>query len=199
VRRRQVLELAQRAPGVLQHAEQVARLAVRLFDVTAPVHNLGEREREWLEHAAWLHDVGYSIHFERHHKHSQYLITTANLDAFDSREIEVIAEVARYHRGAPPRERHAGFGALRAWQQKCVEKLAALLRIANALDRTHAARVVELYAAMPKRRKVVIEVLSPFDVELELASARHRSDLFERLFDRELTFRQGLEKPGRRR
>jgi exopolyphosphatase/guanosine-5'-triphosphate,3'-diphosphate pyrophosphatase len=198
VRRRQVQELALRAPGMRSHAEQVARLAVRLFDVTAPVHNLGEREREWLEHAALLHDVGYSIHFERHHKHSHYLITTANLDAFDSREIEVIAEVARYHRGAPPRPRHATFAALRAWQQRTIEKLAALLRIANALDRTHAARVVELYGALKKREKVVIEVLSPFDVELELAAARHRSDLFERLFGREIAFRQGLEKRPRR-
>jgi exopolyphosphatase/guanosine-5'-triphosphate,3'-diphosphate pyrophosphatase len=199
VRRRQVQELAQRAPGMALHAEQVARLAVRLFDVTAPVHNLGEREREWLEHAAHLHDVGYSIHFERHHKHSHYLITTANLDAFDPREIEVIAEVARYHRGAPPRERHATFAALRAWQKRTIEKLASLLRIANALDRTHAARVVELYASLKKRRDVIIEVLSPFDVELELAAARHRSGYFEDLFERRLHFRQGLEKRTRRR
>ncbi|MGE0641739.1 MAG: HD domain-containing protein [Thermoanaerobaculia bacterium] len=199
VRRRQVMELAQRAPGMLQHVEQVARLAVRLFDVTAPVHNLGVREREWLEYAAWLHDVGYSIHFERHHKHSHYLITTANLDAFDPREIEVIAEVARYHRGAPPRARHTHFAALRGWQQKTIEKLAAILRIANALDRTHAARAVELYASLKKRRTVVIELLSPFDLELELAAARHRADLFESVFGRRVTFRQGLEKRSRRR
>ena len=199
VRRRQVMELAQRAPGMLQHVEQVARLAVRLFDVTAPVHNLGVREREWLEHAAWLHDIGYSIHFERHHKHSHYLIATANLDAFDPREIEVIAEVARYHRGAPPRARHANFAALRSWQQKTIEKLAAILRIANALDRTHAARAVELYASLKKRREVVIELLSPFDMGLELAAARHRAGHFERVFGREVTFRQGLEKRVRRR
>jgi exopolyphosphatase/guanosine-5'-triphosphate,3'-diphosphate pyrophosphatase len=199
VRRRQVLELAQRAPGMVEHAEQVARLAVRLFDITAPVHNLGEREREWLEFAALLHDVGYSIHFERHHKHSHYLITTANLDAFDSREIEVIAEVARYHRGAPPKARHATFAALRSWQQRTIEILAAILRIANALDRTHAARVVELYAALKKRRTVTIEVLSPYDVGLELAAARHRSDLFEELTGREIRFRPGLERRARRR
>ena len=199
VRRRQVHELAQRAPGMAPHAEQVARLAVRLFDLTAPVHNLGVREREWLEYGALLHDIGYSIHFERHHKHSHYLITTANLDAFDPREIEVIAEVARYHRGAPPRERHATFSALRAWQKRTIEKLAALIRIANALDRTHAARVVELYGSLRKRREVIVEVMSPFDVELELAAARHRADLFEKLFGRKMQFRQGLEKRRRRR
>ncbi len=74
-----------------------------------------------------------------------------------------------------------------------IEKLAALLRVANALDRTHAARVVELYASLVKRRRVVVELLSPFDVSLELAAARHRAGLFERLFGRRLEFRQGLE------
>jgi exopolyphosphatase/guanosine-5'-triphosphate,3'-diphosphate pyrophosphatase len=158
------------------------------------VHDLGERERDWLEFAALLHDVGYSIHFRRHHKHSFYLIATATLDAFDPREVEILAHVARYHRGALPKAKHLEFAALESWQQRAVEKLAALLRLANALDRTHAARVVELYASLVKRKRVVIEVLSPYDVALELAAARFRSDLFERVFGRRLVFRQGLEK-----
>jgi exopolyphosphatase/guanosine-5'-triphosphate,3'-diphosphate pyrophosphatase len=195
VRRRQVLRLAERTgEGLLPHAQQVARLAVRLFDLLAPVHDLGERERDWLEFAALLHDVGYSIHFRRHHKHSFYLIATATLDAFDPREVEILAHVARYHRGALPKAKHLEFAALESWQQRAVEKLAALLRLANALDRTHAARVVELYASLVKRKRVVIEVLSPYDVALELAAARFRSDLFERVFGRRLVFRQGLEK-----
>lgn len=199
VRRRQVLDLASRAPGMLAHAQQVAHLSVRLFDLTAPVHNLGAREREWLEFAALLHDIGHSIHFERHHKHSHYLITTADLDGFDPREIEIIAEVARYHRGAPPRARHASFAALRSWQQRSVERLTPLLRVANALDCTHATRVVELYASLKGRREVMVEVLSPFEVGLELAAARDRAPLFEKVFARRLTFRQGLKKPSRRR
>jgi exopolyphosphatase/guanosine-5'-triphosphate,3'-diphosphate pyrophosphatase len=199
VRRRQVLDLASRAPGMLVHAQQVARLAIRLFDLAAPVHNLGAREREWLEFAALLHDIGHSIHFERHHKHSHYLITTADLDGFDPREIEIIAEVARYHRGAPPREKHPSFAALRPWQQRTIEKLTALLRVANALDCTHATRVVELHASLKGRRSMGVEVLSPFEVDLELESARQRAILFERVFGRRLTFRQGLKKPSRRR
>jgi len=196
VRRRQVLELARRAPSMLPHAEQVARLAVRLFDLTAPMHRLGSRERTWLEAAALLHDVGYSIHFQRHHKHAHYLISTADLDAFDRREIEVIAQVARYHRGARPKLRHPAFAALRPWQRETVRRLSALLRVANALDRTHAARVLELHASLVKRRRVVIEVLSPYDVELELSAARFRSDLFEEVFGRRLVVRQGLEPSG---
>lgn len=197
-RRRQVLELAQRAPEMLPHAQQVARLAVRLFDLTAPVHSRGAREREWLETAALLHDVGYSIHFQRHHKHSQYLISSAGLDAFDPREIEVVAHVARYHRGATPKSKHDSFAALEAWQRKVVRELAGLLRVANALDRTHAARVVELHASLVKRRRVVIEVLSPYDVSLELAAARHRADLAEEVLGRRLEFRIGLERRRRR-
>lgn len=199
VRRRQILDLASRAPGMLVHAQQVAHLSVRLFDLTAAVHNLGAREREWLEFAALLHDIGHSIHFERHHKHSHYLITTADLDGFDPREIEVVAEVARYHRGAPPRDRHASFAALRTWQKHTIEKLTALLRVANALDCTHATRVVELHASLKERREVQVEVLSPFEVDLELQAARQRARFFERVFGRRLSFRQGLKRPSRRR
>jgi exopolyphosphatase/guanosine-5'-triphosphate,3'-diphosphate pyrophosphatase len=198
-RRRQVAELAQRAPAMVGHATQVARLAVRFFDLTAPVHNLGAREREWLEHAALLHDVGYSVHFQRHHKHSLYLISSADLDAFDAREIEVVAHVARYHRGAPPKRRHESFATLEPWQRDTVRRLAALLRVANALDHTHAARVVELYASLIKRKRVVVEVLSPYDVSLELTAARRGAELFEEVFGRRLEFRPGLERPRRRR
>jgi len=199
VRRRQVMELAARVPSMLVHVEQVARLAVRLFDLTAPVHNLGERERSWLEYAALLHDIGYSIHFQRHHKHSHYLISTSTLDAFDPREKEILAEVSRYHRGASPKPRHPSFAALRPWQQETVRRLAALLRVANALDRTHAARVVELYASLVKRKRVTIEVLSAFDIEIELGAAAKRADLFEEVFGRRLEFRRGLETARKRR
>jgi exopolyphosphatase/guanosine-5'-triphosphate,3'-diphosphate pyrophosphatase len=197
VRRRQVEALAMRAPSMLDHSRQVARLAVRLFDATAPVHNLGEREREWLDYAALLHDVGYSIHFQRHHKHSRYLIATSNLDAFDPREIEVIAEVARYHRGARPKLSHEGFAALEGWQRRAVRPLAGLLRIANALDRTHAARVEDLRVSLVKRKRVVIEVIARLDLSLELTAARHRARLFERVTGRRVALVQARERGSR--
>ncbi len=107
--------------------------------------------------------------------------------------------MARYHRGAPPRARHASFAALKTWQQRTVEKLTALLRVANALDCTHATRVVELYTSLKGRREVRVEVLSPFEVDLELQAARQRARLFEQVFGRRMTFRQGLKRPSRRR
>jgi exopolyphosphatase/guanosine-5'-triphosphate,3'-diphosphate pyrophosphatase len=192
LRRRQVLQLAERTESVFRHQVQTARLAVRLFDVTASLHGLGAREREWLEYAALLHDVGYSIHYRGHHKHAYYLITHAVLDAFDQREIEIIAHVARYHRGSPPKAGHPTLAPLKPWQRRTIGKLAALLRLADSLDRTHASRVDEIYCAI-RGRKVTLEVLSRYAVDLELADARGRARFFERVFDCSLRLRQGLE------
>ncbi|MDP9122712.1 MAG: HD domain-containing protein, partial [Acidobacteriota bacterium] len=192
LRRRQVLRLAERVDSVFRHNLQTARLAVRVFDLTASVHGLGSREREWLEYAALLHDTGYSVHYRDHHKHTYYLIVNATLDGFDQREIEIIGHVARYHRGAKPKSNHPTFAALKPWQQRAIRQLTPLLRIADALDRTHASRVEELYAAI-RARRVTIEVLSRYEVELELEAAREHCRLFTRTFGSKLEFRQGLE------
>ena len=193
LRRRQVLQLAERTESVFRHSLQSARLALRLFDVTASVHGLAAREREWLEYAALLHDIGYSIQYRGHHKHAYYLITNADLDAFDQREIEIIAHVARYHRGPTPKpDRHPTLAALKPWQQRTVRKLAALLRLADALDRTHASRVDEIYAAIRKDR-VTLEVMSRYEVDLELEAARQRGKFFAKVFACRLRLRQGLE------
>jgi exopolyphosphatase/guanosine-5'-triphosphate,3'-diphosphate pyrophosphatase len=131
------------------------------------------------------------IDYEKHHKHGYYLITSSVLDAFDPREIEIIAHLVRYHRGARPGVKHASFRALKAWQRRAIEPLAALLRIADALDRSHARRIDEVYCSIRKKR-VRLEVLSPYDVDLELATARRRAQLFEEVFERKLELRQGL-------
>jgi len=192
LRRRQVLQLAEQAQSVLRHNVQTARLASRLFDVTASLHSFGAREREWLEYAALLHDIGYSVHYRNHHKHAYYLIANASLAGFDPPEIEIIAHLARYHRGALPKRQHPTFAALKPWQQKTVRRLAVLLRLADALDRTHASRVEEIYGAIGDDR-VRIEVVSPYQVELELeAASEHRRD-FEKIFGARLRLRQGLE------
>jgi exopolyphosphatase/guanosine-5'-triphosphate,3'-diphosphate pyrophosphatase len=192
VRRRQVVKLAQRGEAVFRHAEETARLAHRLFDLTQSLHGLGAREREWLEYAALLHDLGYLVDYHQHHKHGFYLVSSAALDAFDQREIEIIAHLVRYHRGAVPKRKHASFAALKPWQQRVIQQLAALLRLADALDRSHARRVDEVYCAIRKRR-VRLEVISPYDVDLEMATLRQRAGLFERVFERQLVVRQGLE------
>ena len=193
LRRRQVLQLAEQAQSVLRHNQQTARLALRLFDVTASLHSFGAREREWLEYAALLHDIGYSVHYRNHHKHAYYLVANAGLAGFDPPEIDIIAHLARYHRGPLPKSKHPTFAALKPWQQKTIRRLAILLRLADALDRTHASRVDEIYGAIGDDR-VRIEVVSPYQVELELEAAReHRAD-FRKVFGARLSLRQGLER-----
>ena len=112
VRRRSVVELGERCGYWSEHAQQVARLALSIFDQTRSVHGLADREREWLEYGALLHDVGVHISYERHHRHSYYLIKNGDLRGFDPQEIEVIALLARYHRQATPKKSHEGYGDL---------------------------------------------------------------------------------------
>ena len=114
VRRRSVFELAERCNYWPEHSQHVARLSIGLFDQTRAIHGLTDREREWLEYAAILHDIGVHISYEGHHKHSYYLVKNGDLRGFEPDEIEAIALVARYHRQATPKRKHDGFSDLRA-------------------------------------------------------------------------------------
>ena len=109
VRRRSVIELAERCNYAADHSQQIARLCLWLFDATRAVHGLTDREREWLEYAALLHDVGVHISYEGHHKHSHYLICNGDLRGFEPIEVDMMALIARYHRRAAPKRGHAGY------------------------------------------------------------------------------------------
>src|SRR5436190_13645542 len=144
VRRRSVYELAERCHYWPEHSQQVARLAVALFDHTRAIHGLTDKEREWLEYAAILHDIGVHISYEQHHKHSYYLIKNGDLRGFEPEEIDTIALIARYHRQAAPKRTHDNFGDLRRRDRIAVRALAAILRLAENLDRSHAQVVASL-------------------------------------------------------
>jgi len=111
---------------------------VALFDQTRAIHGLTDREREWLEYAALLHDIGVHISYERHHKHSYYLIQNGDLRGFEPDEIETIALIARYHRQATPKRRHAGFALFGRRRRATIRTLAAILRLVESLDRSHS-------------------------------------------------------------
>jgi exopolyphosphatase/guanosine-5'-triphosphate,3'-diphosphate pyrophosphatase len=173
VRRRSVIELAERCNYWPEHAQQVARLATALFDHTRGMHGLTDREREWLEYAALLHDVGVHISYERHHKHSYYLIKNGDLRGFEPDEIEIIALLARYHRRAVPDRRHEGYGELKRKRRRAVRTLAAMLRLAENLDRSHSQPVagVELH---DRGEDALLQLRTSGDAELELwAGNRH--------------------------
>src|SRR4051812_30844494 len=180
VRRRSVHELAERCNYWPEHAQQVARLSIGLFDQTRAIHGLTDREREWLEFAAILHDVGVHISYESHHKHSYYLIKNGDLRGFEPDEIEVIALVARYHRQTTPKRSHDGFGNLRRRTRSTVRILSAILRLAESLDRSHAQTITGL-ELHDRGDDDLLQLRTSGDAELELwAAARHAAP-FERL------------------
>jgi exopolyphosphatase/guanosine-5'-triphosphate,3'-diphosphate pyrophosphatase len=177
VRRRSVIELAERCNYWPDHAHQIARLAVSLFDETRGAHGLTDKEREWLEYAAVLHDIGVHISYERHHKHSYYLITNGQLRGFEPEEIEIIALVARYHRRVEPKRRHQGFGGLRKRSRQTVRTLAAILRLAENLDRSHA-QTISGVAVHDRGEDALLQLRTTGDAELELwAATRHAAPL----------------------
>jgi exopolyphosphatase/guanosine-5'-triphosphate,3'-diphosphate pyrophosphatase len=187
IRRRSVVELAERCHYWPEHAQQVARLAIALFDQTRGLHGLTDREREWLEYAAILHDIGVHISYEGHHKHSHYLITNGDLRGFEPDEIEIIALIARYHRRASPARRHEGFGSLSRRNRRTVRTLAATLRLAESLDRSHAQAISGL-ELRDRGADALLQLRTSDDAELELwAGARHAAQ-FERVLGKPLRF-----------
>jgi hypothetical protein len=143
-----------------------------------------------LETAARLQDVGYLINYDQHHKHSYHLILNSRLAGFRPRELELIANIARYHRGARPKAKHANFRQLAAEDQRRVEQLAAILRLAGGLDRSHSQQVKEITLKPVQdgnSEELELLVHADFDPEVDLWGARRRTKLFKKIFGAKLT------------
>ncbi len=169
------------------HSHQVARLAERIFDGLAPSEGLTRHERTLMSAAALLHDVGYHIAHESHHKHSLYLVANSELTGFSEAERAVIANVARYHRGPLPKERHPEYAVLNAADRKTVCRLGAIVRVADALDRSHDSRVSDL-RCYREADLVHIQMQSAVNCENELQEAERKRDMFEQAFECGLNF-----------
>jgi exopolyphosphatase / guanosine-5'-triphosphate,3'-diphosphate pyrophosphatase len=180
VRRRSVVELAERCNYSAPHAEQVARLALSLFDQTRAAHGLTDREREWLEYAALMHDLGVHISYEKHQRHSYYLIKNGDLRGFEPQEIEVMALVARYHRRATPKKSHIGVNGLPRSLRKTVRSLAACLRLAEGLDRSHSQSLSGVLVH-DRGEDCLVQLRAEGDTELELWAASRHVAPFERM------------------
>lgn len=174
------------------HAVQVATLALALFDQLRSLHALGEAERRLLMAAALLHDVGTHISYKKHHKHSQYLITQSELPGFSAEAMQMAAQVARYHRKAEPSEAHPEFAALSREGRGTVERLAALLRVADALDREHlqSVRTIRVRAAGAAVR---LRLDGAGNRVLERWALKRKAGLFERVFRREIILTEGRD------
>jgi len=185
VRQRGVLALAERTGCDPLHGAHVARLATRLFDQTARLHNLGAHARELLAHAALLHESGMQISHRRPQRHTRYIVRNAELDGFDDDEIGVIAEVAGHHRKSPPHHD----------APDVVAHLSAILRVAEALDRGHRQCVDDAHVTFGFGR-LHVNLATNADATAELALASKRARYFAKLFEREVSFAATVNASG---
>lgn len=171
-----------------KHARHVAKLSERIFDDLQTLHGYARSKRTLLAAAALLHDIGYLIAHEPHHKHSYYIIKHCELTGFTERERQIIALVARYHRRALPKERHADFALLNGDEQKTVWCLGAILRLAEALDRNHDGRVRAVKCRVVKNSIVKVGLISERNCKIELRAANLNREMFEQAFGCKVSF-----------
>jgi exopolyphosphatase/guanosine-5'-triphosphate,3'-diphosphate pyrophosphatase len=171
------------------HARNVAQLAVRLFDELRSEHGLGDRDRLLLEVAALLHDVGIYVNLQGHHKHSQYLLAASEIFGLSREDMAVVSNVARYHRRATPQKSHLLYMALDREGRVAVAKMAAILRIANALDADHLQKIKDV-RVVKEEDAWAVEVTGAGDMTMERLATLARSDLFTEVFGRKVTFRE---------
>jgi len=197
-RRRSVRALARRFGALDDHGRQVSRLSLKIFDETAEALELDEPARELLEHAAILHDVGHAIHHHRHNRHTYYLIKSAELLGFSPLEIEVIAQAARAHRKQAARLDSPEFRALSPSKRHTVRGLAAILRLADALDRSHFGVVKDMNISCSAGRLAVAVDSGSGQADLELWTCETRTDLLSKLLNRTVTVRPLRRRASRR-
>jgi exopolyphosphatase/guanosine-5'-triphosphate,3'-diphosphate pyrophosphatase len=170
------------------HVRQVARISLMLFDALSAVHRLPSSARSLLEVAALLHDIGNAVSPFRHHKHTYYLIANADISGLVERERELVARIARYHRRSFPDFKHSGMRGLSQSEKQLVRKLATLLRVADALDRSHHQPIQQIRAIVrPNAVHAHLRTRGP--VDLELWDVEHEAVNFKRVFRRKLIFK----------
>jgi exopolyphosphatase/guanosine-5'-triphosphate,3'-diphosphate pyrophosphatase len=188
--------LAAACSGEVEHGRAVARLAGRLFDQLAGPLELPGGDRLLLECAARLQDVGYVINYDKHHKHSYHLIRNSRLPGMRPHELELVANVARYHRGALPKRKHENLARLSAEDQRRVQRMAAILRLAGGLDRSRSQQVRDVLARVDDGR-VVLEVAAAEEPLVDIWGAERRTELFERVFGMPVEIRWAGGPPDR--
>jgi exopolyphosphatase / guanosine-5'-triphosphate,3'-diphosphate pyrophosphatase len=170
----------------LEHGRQVARLSAEIFAQLVEPFALDAEDRPLLEAAARLQDAGYLINYDQHHKHSYHLILNSRLAGFQPHELQLVANVARYHRGSLPKKKHTGFGQLTSPDQDRVRKLAAILRIAGGLDRSHSQQV-QTVEVQTQDGETTLTVVADQLPDADLWGAQRRTELFELAFGTRVT------------
>jgi exopolyphosphatase/guanosine-5'-triphosphate,3'-diphosphate pyrophosphatase len=171
------------------HAQHVSQLALNVFYQLSGLHQLPERYATVLHAAAMLHDIGLFIAHPKHHKHSYYLIKSSGMNSFNKLELDLVANVARYHRKAHPSQKHLGFSQLSPNDQDVVRKLSAILRIADALDYKHEQRVKTVSCALGKSKILSITGSSAANLKDEIERAMAKGELLQEVFNVNLLFK----------
>jgi len=184
-RRRSIFELLRKTNWAEAHSRHVTNFALQLFDEFKEDLNLKETDRELLEYASLMHDIGYYISYRKHHKHALYLIKYSDLLGFKEDEINIMANVSRYHRKSAPHKRHTPYKQLNKKLRKRVKKLSAILRVADGLDRSHYQNVQKL-EIINEEDTIELLITTHSDPELEIWGTLRKGDLLEKLTGKKL-------------
>jgi exopolyphosphatase / guanosine-5'-triphosphate,3'-diphosphate pyrophosphatase len=190
IRYKSIMHVAENFRFDRTHSMQVTDLALKIFDQLKTVHKLDVLEREYLEAAGILHEVGLFVSHSQHHRHSYYLIRNSEMLGFTENEKEIIANVARYHRKSSPKAKHPEFAKLSNEDQLIVKKLSAILRIADGLDRSHSSLVKDV-SCKTEGDEVLFRLTGQApetDLELDLWGAENKKSLFEDTFEHKAKF-----------
>jgi exopolyphosphatase/guanosine-5'-triphosphate,3'-diphosphate pyrophosphatase len=189
---RSAIDLGRRYDFDEAHAQHISHLAKLLFDQLRDQHQLGQRYEMVLTVAALLHEVGLFIGFQSHHKHSMYLIRNSALFGLSRKDLLLVALVARYYRRASPQPTHDGYGTLERDERVAVAKLAAILRIAVALDDSRSQRIQDL-SCQRENGRLVISIPRIEDLALEQLALKQNGSLFEEIFGLQVLLRTERE------
>ena len=187
-RQRSVLQLG-RSCGINEvHARTVTSLVLELFDSAKELglHTFGDAERELLEYATFLHDIGSFISYTNHHAHSYYIIKNSELLGFDQKEIAFMANIARFHRKKAPRKKDPEVMELESREREALGILTTFIRLSESLDRSHAALIQHVKFTRDDKQHVHLEILARGDCQLEIWGVEAERKAFEKIFSRKL-------------
>jgi exopolyphosphatase/guanosine-5'-triphosphate,3'-diphosphate pyrophosphatase len=165
------------------HAYHVSHLALSLFFQLQELHKLPEKYAGILHGAALLHDIGLFISYPKHHKHSYYLIKSSGPNAYSKVDLDLVANISRYHRKAHPSPKHLPFSQLSPVNQEIVRKLSALLRVADGMDRRHESRVKDVSCVLPRSKTLTLKLSGTGDLKVEVEGAKKKSKLLNEVFN----------------
>jgi exopolyphosphatase/guanosine-5'-triphosphate,3'-diphosphate pyrophosphatase len=164
-----------------EHSRYVAKFSMVLFDALVKEHGMNRRQRMMLETAAILHDIGTYIKASGHNKHGQYIVSNSEIFGLPRDELDIIANVIRYHRGDPPAQSDIEYISLQREERILVLKMASILRVADALDRGHSQQIKSL-TVEHRAETVALHTRGAYDLSLEHMGMEEKAKLFQDVF-----------------